>query len=62
MTQFEMTTSTDASASGIGLDVALDELDVRDAGLRSVGAGESQHLVGHVETDGLARRTRRAGR
>ena len=49
---------------GIGerdrLDVALQELDVLDAGLALVLAGERQHLVGHVQAVRLAGRARRA--
>ena len=56
MTQLEMITSTVSSASGIVLDRALDELDVLDLGLALVGAGQLEHLVGHVEAVGLAGR------
>jgi hypothetical protein len=49
-TQLEMTTSTQASARGC-LDVALDELDVLEACLRGVCAGQVEHLVGHVQAD-----------
>ena len=37
-----------------GLDLALEELDVLDAGLALVLAGQGQHLVGHVEAVRLA--------
>ena len=37
------------------LDVALHELDVLDARVGGVGAGELEHLVGHVEADRPAR-------
>ena len=56
MTQFEMMTSTRASGSGMLLDLALQELDVRDAGLPLVLARQGEHLVGHVEAVGLAGR------
>ena len=61
-TQLDTITSTDASRERDVLDVALDELDVGDTGLRGVGAGELEHLIGHVQTDRLAGRARRAGR
>jgi hypothetical protein len=54
ITQLEMTTSTLASGRGDVLEVAVDELDVVDAGLGGVGSGEVEHLVGHVEADGPA--------
>ena len=38
------------------LDLTAQELDVLDAGLALVGAGELEHLVGHVEAVGLAAR------
>ena len=38
-----------------GLDLALQELDILDARLLLVFAGERQHFVGHVEAVGLAR-------
>ena len=44
------------------LEVALDELDVRDAGLGGVGARELEHLVGHVEPDRPCPSVRRVGR
>ena len=56
ITQLEMTTSTISSSSGHVLEVALEELDVLDAGLGGVGARELEHLVGHVEPDRLAGR------
>ena len=37
-----------------GFDVALEPVDVGDAGLGLVGAGEVEHLVGHVEAVGGA--------
>ena len=54
ITQLEMTTSTDASGERDLLEVALDELDVLDARRGRVGAGEREHLVGHVEPDRAA--------
>src|SRR4051794_17084324 len=36
------------------LDVALDELDIVDAGLGGVPVGEGEHLVGHVQADRAA--------
>ena len=39
---------------GDGLDLALEELDVGGAGLGGVGAGQGQHLLGHVQPVGLA--------
>ena len=51
-----MMTSTELSGSGIVSIVALQELDVRRAGLALVLARERQHLVGHVEAVGLAGR------
>ena len=54
ITQLEMITSTESSGSGIALDLALEELDVVDAGLALVLARQRQHLVGHVEPVGLA--------
>ena len=51
--------------AGVGeghvLEVALDELDVLDAGVCGVGAGELEHLVGHVEADRLPGRPDAAG-
>ena len=61
MTQLEMTTSTERVGQRDVLDVALDELDVLDAGLGGVGAREVEHLVGHVQADGLAGRADAAG-
>ena len=62
MTQFEMTTSTDSSGSGIRSIVPFDELDVLHAGRALVAAGQLEHLVGHVEAVRLARRADPAGR
>ena len=56
MTQLLMTTSTESAGSGIASIVALEELDVRGAGLGRVPLGEREHLVGHVEADGAAGR------
>ena len=44
------------------LDLALQELDVLDAGLALILSRQRQHLVGHVEAVGLARRTDAPGR
>ena len=44
------------------LDLALEELDVLDAGLLLVLAREREHLVGHVEPIGLAGGADAAGR
>ena len=44
------------------LDVALEELDVRGAGLGGVRLGQRQHLVGHVEAEGAAGRPDPLGR
>ena len=49
ITQFEMTTSTDACVEGDVLDVALAEFDVGRFGLRCVLPCEFEHLVGHVD-------------
>ena len=62
ITQFEITTSTDVVGERDLLDVALEELDVRHAGLGALRAGELEHLVGHVEADRLAGRRRRGAR
>ena len=62
ITQLEMITSTESSGSGIVLDLALEELDVLDARLTLVLAGELEHLVGHVEAVGLAGRADAPGR
>ena len=62
ITQLEMTTSTERVGQRDLLDVALEELDVLDAGRGRVGAREREHLVGHVEPDRLAGRRRRGGR
>ena len=43
------------------LDVALEELDVVDAGVRGVRARQREHLVGHVEPDRPAGRSDAAG-
>ena len=45
-----------------GLDVALQELDVRRAGLGGVVLGEREHLVGHVEAERAAGRADPLGR
>ena len=62
MTQFEMTTSTDASSSGICSMRAVEELDVRRAGLGGVAAGQLEHLDGGVEPVGEPGRADPAGR
>ena len=56
MTQFEMTTSTDSAGSGICSITPLRKCDVRDARLAGVLLGEREHLVGHVDAVGDARR------
>ncbi len=45
-----------------GFDGALEEFDVRRAGLRRVGEGQGEHLVGHVQPVRLAGRADAAGR
>ena len=62
MTQLEMITSTLASRERQLLDVALDELDVRDARLARIGPRELEHLVCHVQPDRLAARSDPPGR
>src|SRR6185503_6382233 len=44
------------------LDLALEELDVRDAGVGLVPARELEHLVGHVQAVGFAGRADAPGR
>ena len=61
MTQFEMMTSTESSGSGMLLDLALQELDVRRRRTLLVLARQLQHLVGHVEPVGLAAGPTRGG-
>ena len=61
MTQLESTTSTVFVGERDGLDLALEPVDVLDAGLGLVGAGEVEHLVGHVEAVGGAGRADAAG-
>ena len=43
------------------LEIALEELDVFDAGVVGVGTCELEHLVGHVQADSLAGRSDAAG-
>ena len=62
ITQFEMTTSTESAGSGICSISALEEVDVRDAGLARVLPREREHLVGHVEAVGGAGRADPLGR
>ena len=62
MTQLEMTTSTEASSSGICFDAAVEELDVRRPGLGGVAAGQLEHLDGGVESVGEAGRADPTGR
>ena len=62
ITQLEMTTSTEASGSGIVLDGAFDELDVGRASLGGVGPREREHLVGHVDAVGEPGRADPPGR
>ena len=46
-----MTTSIDSAGQRQRLDVALEELDVGDAGLGGIPLGEGEHLVGHVDAE-----------
>ena len=62
MTQFEMTTSTEASVERDLLDRAVEELDVGRAGLGGVAAGQLEHLDGGVEPVGEPGRADPAGR
>ena len=61
MTQLESTTSTVLGGERDRFDVALEPVHVLDAGLGLVGAGEVEHLVGHVEAVGGAGRADAAG-
>ena len=61
ITQFEITTSTLASTRGIASIWPLVALDVFEACLELVIAGEREHLVGHIETVAPLRSARRAG-
>jgi hypothetical protein len=56
MTQFEMTTSTEAFGEWNLLDVPFEEGDVRGAGPRPCSFRPGQHLVGHVQAIGEAGR------
>ena len=51
-----MTTSTESRRERELLDHALEEMDIGDARLLGVRAGECEHLVGHVEAVGDAGR------
>ena len=62
MTPFEMTTSKLSSANGSALDLALDELDVRDAALRGRRARLCEHLRSHVDACDVALRARPSAR
>ena len=62
MTQLEMTTSTDASASGMSSMWPLTNSAFVTPAARGVGARELEHLVGHVQADDAAGRARRAAR
>ena len=55
-TQLLMTTSIDSAGQRDGLDVTLQELDVRRPRLGGVRLGEREHLVGHVDAEGAAGR------
>ena len=56
-----MITSTLSRGQRDLLDVAAEPLDVGDAGLGLVAAGEVEHLVGHVQPVGQAGRADAAG-
>ena len=56
ITQLESTTSTRAGGERDRLDVALEPVHVAHAGLGLVGAGQLEHLVGHVQAVGGAGR------
>ena len=62
MTQFEMTTSTDSSGSGIRSIVPFMNSTFSTPAARWLRAGELEHLVGHVEPVRLAGRADPAGR
>ena len=62
MTQFEMTTSTEASSSGICSMVPWRNSTLRRTGLGGVAAGEVEHLDGGVEPVGEAGRADPPGR
>ena len=62
MTQFEMTTSTDSSGSGICSIVPFMNSTFSTPGRALVAAGQLEHLVGHVESVRLAGRADPAGR
>ena len=61
MTQFEMTTSTELSGSGMFSISPFRNSTFCNAGFALVLAGEGQHFVGHVETVGFARRPHAPG-
>ena len=56
MTQLEMITSTESSASGMSSIVPLTNSTFSTPASRWLRAGELEHLVGHVEAVGLAGR------
>ena len=56
MTQFEMMTSTELSGKRNMLDLALQKLDIGDAGLTLIFASQRHHVVGHVQTESFAGR------
>ncbi len=62
MTQLEMITSTESSGSGMFSIVPLRNSTFSTPASRLVGAGELEHLVGHVEAVGLAGRADAPGR
>ncbi len=51
-----------AYGQGDVLDLALQELDIGQAGLPNVAPGEGKHLVGHIDSVDLAGRTHPSGR
>ena len=57
MTQFEMTTSTDSSGSGIASISPLRNSTFSAPALRAFARASAEHLVGHVESVGLAGRS-----
>ena len=62
ITQLEMITSTEPSGQRDRLDLAAEEHRVLRAGLARVGAGQVQHLLGHVQAVRLPGRADPAGR
>ena len=62
MTQFEMMTSTELSGSGICSISPFRNSTLATTGLPLIVPGQREHVVGHVETVGLARRADAARR